>query len=85
MKNVAEELFAAYLDEKYPIKPIGDDLRRVRENFYHGMYCGHDMVMKAMKMPDQKMVDFIREFRNQIHDGLTKQNGSVIAPNINVN
>jgi hypothetical protein len=85
MKNVAEELFEVYLAEKYPIKPDGEDLRRVRENFFHGLYCGQDMIMKAMKMPDQKMVTFIREFRNQIHEGLTKQNSIIIPPNITLN
>jgi hypothetical protein len=69
--NVAEQLWEVFF--KKMIKGKVTDLGRVkklREAFFHGLFCGSDMLIKATKLPDQQCEAFVQGFREQIAAGL---------------
>jgi hypothetical protein len=66
-QNWAEELWKVYYTHKIKGKVL--DLGRVgkiREAFMQGMHAGGDLVLKFAKLSDQRCVECIKEFRDQI-------------------
>jgi hypothetical protein len=78
MENVPEQLWNAYLNNKHVIKPDGEELKRLRQAFFHGLYCGHEQTIKATNLPNDRLVEFMRNFRNAIHAGLTNTGNKII-------
>lgn len=69
--NVAEQLWGVYF-EKF-VKGIVTEagrIQKIKEGFYHGLYCGSNMVLKATKLPHNQCEIFITGFREQIKQGI---------------
>jgi hypothetical protein len=72
--NIAEQLWDVYFKKNIQGKvPDLGRVKKIREGFFHGLYCGSDMILKATKLPVYQMEEFIQRFREQIQQGLRSE------------
>lgn len=72
---MAERLWKAYFENRVKGKVTdAGRIMKIKEAFFHGQYCGSDMLLKAMKLPTtQQMETFVQGYREQIQAGIKGQ------------
>lgn len=69
--NYPESLWASFRSAKHPII-AGEQERRLKAAFLHGMHAGQELVVQSTHLPDKEMIDFNQALQEQVTGALSK-------------